>query len=137
MNQDNIVWVDPKPLVAKQPDIENSSVESLNPTAYLHSLHQQTTCCAGALDDYIATIQRLLQTCSECTQKSTDIHKGSTNEVLLSILDYSESVDQLLNRFSQIESSVSGLAELNAEVKELRKKIETLEVVVKRTCFKK
>ncbi|EDR21871.1 hypothetical protein EDI_330930 [Entamoeba dispar SAW760] len=135
--QNDIEWVSPIPLVPTEEMLKDPSFEPLDPAAYLHTLHQQTTCCASALDDYIAKIQVFLQSCSDATSKSTEIHKASTNQVLLSVLDYSDSVDQLLNRFSQIEQSVAGLAELNAEVKDLRKKVEQLEVFVRQLCFKK
>lgn len=36
--------------------------------------------------------------------------------MLLSILDYSEYVDVLIERFSEIERSIAGISELNGEV---------------------
>ena len=135
--QIELEWNSPIPLVPTEEMLKDPTFEPLDPQAYLHTLHQQTTCCASALDDYLGKIQSFLQTCSQTTEKSTDIFKQSTNQVLLSILDYSDCVDQLIVRFNQIEQSMTGIIELNQEVKELRKKVEQLEQVVKQLTIKK
>lgn len=56
----DIEWVKPAPLVPTVETKAAPNTEPLDPAAYLHTLEQQTSCCAGVLDDYINKIQDLL-----------------------------------------------------------------------------
>ena len=62
MDTQDIEWVSPATLASKEKGESIPQTETLNPTAYLHTLYQQSKCCANELDDYIQTIQQLINT---------------------------------------------------------------------------